>query len=116
VIDADALPIHPAARAHFETRGDDALLRALTAGDDYELLFAVRPRTRRRLAEAGRNGGVPITRIGQCTDDRAVLLRRGGVVTPVPEGYSHFARLQGSRAVDPTGSRSIDPNGSRSDA
>jgi thiamine-monophosphate kinase len=89
-IDANALPIDPAARAYFDARGQDAVLQALTAGDDYELLLAVRPRTRRRLAEAERRGGVPLTRIGQCTDDRAVLLRRGSDVTPVPEGYSHF--------------------------
>ena len=37
---------------------------ALTGGDDYELLFAVRPRTRGRLAAATRHGGVPLTRIG----------------------------------------------------
>jgi thiamine-monophosphate kinase len=89
-IDANALPIDPAARAYFDARGQDAVLQTLTAGDDYELLLAVRPRTRRRLAEAERRGGVPLTRIGQCTDDRAVLLRRGSDVTPVPEGYSHF--------------------------
>jgi thiamine-monophosphate kinase len=99
VIDADALPIDAAARAHFEARGQDPILQALSAGDDYELLFTVRPRTRRRLAEAERRGGVPITRVGQCTGDRAVLLRRGTDVTPVAEGYSHFARLKGSRSV-----------------
>jgi thiamine-monophosphate kinase len=99
VIDADALPIDAAARAHFEARGQDPVLQALSAGDDYELLFTVRPRTRRRLAEAERRGGVPITRVGQCTGDRAVLLRRGSDVTPVAEGYSHFARLKGSRSV-----------------
>jgi thiamine-monophosphate kinase len=97
-IDADALPIDPSARAHFEACGQDAVLQALIAGDDYELLFAVRPRTRRRLAEAERRAGVPITRIGGCTDDRAVLLRRGTEITPVPEGYTHFARLKGSRS------------------
>jgi len=99
VIDADALPIDAAVRAHFEARGQDPVLQALSAGDDYELLFTVRPRTRRRLAEAERRGGVPITCVGQCTGDRAVLLRRGSDVTPVAEGYSHFARLKGSRSV-----------------
>ena len=98
VIDAAALPIEAAARAHFEARGQDAVLQALSAGDDYELLFAVRPRTRRRLAEAERRGGVPITRVGQCTGDRGVLLRRGADVSAMPEGYSHFARLKGSRS------------------
>jgi thiamine-monophosphate kinase len=98
-IDADALPIDPATRAHFDASGQDAVIEALTGGDDYELLFTVRPRTRRRLAAAMRRGGVALTRIGQCTEDRAVLLRRGSTITPVPDGYSHFARLKGSRSV-----------------
>jgi thiamine-monophosphate kinase len=97
-IDADALPIDPAARAHFDASGQDAVIEALTGGDDYELLFTVRPRTRRRLAAAMRRGGVALTRIGQCTEDRAVLLRRGSAITPVPDGFSHFARLKGSRS------------------
>src|SRR5207302_10580603 len=49
-IDADALPIDAAARALIASRGEDPILHAIAGGDDYELLFAVRPRTRRRRA------------------------------------------------------------------
>ena len=50
-IDAAALPIDPGRRAPCSTRGgEDPVVEALTGGDDYELLFAVRPRTQRRLA------------------------------------------------------------------
>lgn len=98
VIDAEALPIDPDARRWFEARpvGDhtDPLLQALTGGDDYELLFAVRPRLRRRLQAARQHGQVPITRVGVCTAGGAVLLRRGagGSATdqPMPPGYRHF--------------------------
>jgi thiamine-monophosphate kinase len=90
-VDAETLPIEPAARAHFEARSEDPAARAITGGDDYELLFTVRPRTRRRLKAAAQHGGVAITRIGECTGDRAVVLRRGGDVAPVPGGFSHFA-------------------------
>jgi thiamine-monophosphate kinase len=90
-IEADALPIDPAAKARFDARGDDSVRAAICGGDDYELLFTVRPRTRRRLTAAERHGGAPLTRIGACTADRAVLLQRGGASMPVPEGYSHFA-------------------------
>ena len=46
-IDADALPIDPAARAFFEARGERRRsIEALTGGDDYELLFT-RPAARR---------------------------------------------------------------------
>ncbi|HKB12268.1 MAG TPA: thiamine-phosphate kinase [Vicinamibacterales bacterium] len=90
-VDAEALPIAPAARALFESAGDDPVVRAMIGGDDYELLFTVRPRTRRRLQAAVQRGGIAITRIGECTSDRAVVLRRGGSVAPVPAGYTHFA-------------------------
>jgi len=94
VIDADALPIDPGVRAWFEERGIDPVTEALTAGDDYELLVTVRPRTGRRLAAAMRCG-VPLTRIGRCTESRATLLRvrNGGTVTEaeLPSGgYDHF--------------------------
>ncbi len=94
VIDADALPIDPAVRAWFEERGLDPVAEAMTAGDDYELLVTVRPRTGRRLAAAKR-GDVPLTRIGTCTEGRTVLLRvRTGSTSTERElpraGYDHF--------------------------
>ena len=93
-IDADAFPIDPAARAFFEARGLDPVAEALTGGDDYELLFAARPKARRRLAAAAERGDVPLTRIGTCTDDTVLVMRRcvDGVVRheSIPMGFSHF--------------------------
>jgi thiamine-monophosphate kinase len=92
-IDADALPIEPAARAWFEAHGADAVDAAVAGGDDYELLFAVRPKQRRRLADASRHAGVTVTRIGVCTPERGTLvMRRDGVDRPIPPGYDHFGR------------------------
>ena len=94
IIDADALPIEPEARAWFDGRSPDATTAAITGGDDYELLFTVRPRTRGRLKAAARGGDTPLTRIGVCTADRAVVLRCGAGAQagdrPMPSGYSHF--------------------------
>jgi thiamine-monophosphate kinase len=96
--DAAALPIDPAARAFFEARGLDPVVEALAGGDDYELLIASRPRAKRRLAGAARHGGVALTCIGRCTAERGVTLQRaGGGAEPLPPGYRHFARRQGSR-------------------
>jgi len=91
-IDAEALPIDAAARVFFEAHGGDAVIEALTGGDDYELLLAARPRMRRRLAAAASHGDVPLTRIGRCTGDRAVTLQRGAPLEaqPMPRGYHHF--------------------------
>jgi thiamine-monophosphate kinase len=92
VIDADALPIDPVAAAVFQTLGLDAVTESITGGDDYELLVAVRPRARGRLSAAMRHGGTPLTRIGVCTGEPAVVLRRGGVDAVLPRaGYAHFA-------------------------
>jgi thiamine-monophosphate kinase len=94
IIEADALPIEPSARAWFRERSADALAGALSGGDDYELLLAVRPKARRRLAEVTRHSGLPLTRIGTCTADRAVLVRCGAGEhkkdRPLSGGYSHF--------------------------
>jgi thiamine-monophosphate kinase len=99
-IDGDALPIEAAARTVFAARGGDAVVEAMRGGDDYELLIAVRPRTQRRLAEAIRRGGVPLTRIGRCTAERGITVRRAHVTSAVelPQGFSHFASVKGSRS------------------
>lgn len=90
IVEAGDLPIDPEARRWFESRGAEPVREAISGGDDYELLVAVRPRTRGRLAAALRHGGVALTRIGVCTPDGGALLRRGGATEPVPRGYTHF--------------------------
>jgi thiamine-monophosphate kinase len=91
IIHAETLPIDPAGREWFESDGRDALAGCM-ASDDYELLVATRPRQRGRFAAALRRQDVPLTRIGICTPDRAVVLRQNGADTPLPRGYSHFGR------------------------
>ena len=93
-IDATALPIDPGARAFFEARGQEPVVEALTGGDDYELLIAVRPRTQRRLTAAMQRGRVVLTRIGRCTAERGITLRGAGVPSidagALPNGFTHF--------------------------
>jgi thiamine-monophosphate kinase len=91
-IDSSLLPIDPAARSFFEAQRLDPVEASLEA-DDYELLVTVRPRGRGRLAAAIRHGGAPLTRIGRCTEDRAITIRHSGTeATPaaLPTGYTHF--------------------------
>jgi thiamine-monophosphate kinase len=94
ILEADAIPVDPGARAWFEPRGDDLMLAALTGGDDYELMFTIRPRSRGRLRTVAAHSGVPITCIGVCTAERGVRLRRivGGtsVEQSLPPGFCHF--------------------------
>src|ERR1700704_2121038 len=94
IIDADALPIEPLARAWFEQQAADPTAATITGGDDYELLFTVRPRTRNRLKAARQHGDTALTRIGIRTADRTVVLRCAAGAQagdrPIPPGYSHF--------------------------
>src|SRR5262249_15074702 len=57
-------------------RGKDRVSAAFAGGEDYELLFTVRPVWRGRLrAVARRAGDLPITKIGVVTRDTRLILR-----------------------------------------
>lgn len=92
IIDAAAIPIEAAATARLARDDRDPLTAALTAGDDYELLFTVRPRLRNRLRTVLRQTDTTITRIGVCTTGPGVLLNRGDRSDPMPSGFTHFHR------------------------
>jgi thiamine-monophosphate kinase len=89
-VDAASLPIDPAAREAFGGGTADAVAESITRGDDYELLFTVRPRLSSRLRSVCRHSDVPLTKIGVCTPGSSLMLRRPGGDEPVPPGYSHF--------------------------
>ena len=100
-VDSSLLPIDPAARAFFEAQRLDPVEASLEV-DDYELLVTVRPRARGRLAAAIRHGGAPLTRIGRCTEDRAITIRHSGTeatATALPTGYTHFRPIDKLRVV-----------------
>jgi thiamine-monophosphate kinase len=81
-IDADLLPVHPAA----------TLEQALNGGEDYELLFTAQESARVPRAIAG----VPLTRIGRIVKrgrGRATITMRNaaGSISLIPAGWQHFA-------------------------
>jgi thiamine-monophosphate kinase len=90
-IDAGALPVSDEARAWHAAAGTDWLATALGGGDDYELLFTVRPRHRGRLRGARRRiGDLPITRIGVVTRGADLLVRDASGCRALPHGFEHF--------------------------
>jgi thiamine-monophosphate kinase len=90
-IDASALPIHPGAARWFLARGEDAVSACLSGGDDYELLFARSNRARGRLRLVERQArGLRLTRIGELTSDRGLVVERRGTTEPLPDGFVHF--------------------------
>jgi thiamine-monophosphate kinase len=91
LIDADVLPIHPAASEWFSTRGTDPVTASISGGDDYELLVGVPPKRRGRLRHVlQQSRGVPLTRIGELTEDPSIVLKRDGRRERLPPGYVHF--------------------------
>ncbi len=91
VIDAGALPVDNEASRWAGLRGRDPITAAIAGGDDYELLFTVRPSHRGRLRGARQAmGQLPITRIGVVTKGQDLVLRTAGGDRPLPDGFEHF--------------------------
>jgi thiamine-monophosphate kinase len=90
-VDAETVPIDPAARAWFERQGRDPVHESVAGGDDYELLFTVSPRCQGRLRAVARlTRGLALTRIGTVTRDGGLVLRRGGRDEALPASFAHF--------------------------
>jgi len=90
-IDAASLPIAAGVREWHASHGANAIDTALSGGDDYELLFTVRPSQRGRLRSVRRQlGELPITKIGVVTRGCRVRLSGDGPDREFPAGYEHF--------------------------
>ena len=90
-LDAAALPIGDDVRGWHEAQGVDVIDAAIGGGDDYELLFTVRPAHRGRLRNVLKSlGGLPVTRIGVVTKERQLTIRADAGDRPLPEGFDHF--------------------------
>jgi thiamine-monophosphate kinase len=91
VVDAAAVPIHPGAAAWASRTGGEALPLALAGGEDYELLFAVSPRQRRKfLAAARAYRGLMLTSVGRLRREPGHWLSRMGQLEPLGSGFVHF--------------------------
>ena len=88
-VEAESLPLDAISRAG-PLAGADPLSLALDGGEDFELLFTVRPRDARRLPK--HVGGVAATHVGVVTDEpgRVVLVDGGRESVLEAEGYRHF--------------------------
>lgn len=89
ILDADRIPVSAAATQH-ATANRSALDRALSDGEDFELLFAVSPADGQRL-ETFWHDETTITRIGQITAEPGCWLkgRAGQLVALPPLGWTH---------------------------
>jgi thiamine-monophosphate kinase len=89
-IDASRIPIDPPVTSLCGRRALDPLLLALHGGEDFELLFTIRPRDLSWLPRG--MGGVPVTYIGDVTDEpgRIRISEGSRIWTLEPKGFMHF--------------------------
>ena len=92
VIDAARLPIDHVVKEICGRRALDPLMLALHGGEDFELLFTVKPENAVRLP--ARVDGVSITRIGEIRDAaEGVQIAEGSRTWELkPGGWEHFAK------------------------
>ena len=91
VVELEALPLSPAARAIVE--GEPGVrARLAAAGDDYELLFAAPADAAETIANLSLRLGVPVTRIGRIDVGTGVRLFNadGHQIALEDTGYRHF--------------------------
>jgi thiamine-monophosphate kinase len=87
-IDASLVPLHRASRKLW---GNEAIVRAATSGDDYEIAFTAAPRACARIAAAAKKAKVRVTQIGAVREGHGVrLLDTDRPVTVDRSGYTHF--------------------------
>ncbi|MBI4716104.1 MAG: hypothetical protein HY760_09260 [Nitrospirae bacterium] len=92
-IDSRKLPLSPALRRAVSRLDHDPVHYALSGGEDYEILFTVRPGKVRAVEVLGKEGGTRMTRIGEIMEAReglTVLDSKGKVQKVKPEGFDHF--------------------------
>jgi thiamine-monophosphate kinase len=88
VVDLEALPLHPLARAAGLPEG---LTMALSGGDDYALCFTVPARARVALDSVSAGWAGPLARIGRIRAEAGLEWRRDGRPVPAPgAGWDHF--------------------------
>jgi thiamine-monophosphate kinase len=89
-IDAAAIPRSDALRA-FWGDGEAAIVRAATAGDDYQVAFTASSSNRDAVMTAAHDASVTVTRIGVAEAGEGITLLQGDRPLAVPQaGYRHF--------------------------
>ena len=88
---ADGVPISAAGRRAMAA-GKVQIGHLLTAGDDYELIFAIAAKDEPKLARIANVTGVKATKIGHITRCQGVIVRdaQGNALDLARGGYQHF--------------------------
>ena len=97
IVDRAEIPVHPLVEKFAAHRGRDVDDFVLYGGEDFELLFTVRPQGWERVRRALKRVGTRVTQIGRVAEGRGVFIQRNGKTLPLPDrGYEHFKTKRGS--------------------
>jgi len=90
-IHASQIPVADCVSVAAGTTAVDPLSLALNGGEEYELLFTVRPDNHQQAAVLAQSAGARITEIGEIVAEKRLSLDRNGVIESVPAlGYQHL--------------------------
>ena len=93
-IDAAAIPISEPAQRWLQTQSDQGagLRRLFSAGDDYEVLFCVAPRSEETIVDMAARAGVLVTKIGMVSPGRDAAIKGpdGKLMGLAIAGWAHF--------------------------
>ncbi len=78
VINLDYLPLHPGAEIHAVKNKKPAEEAALYGGEDFELLFTVKPGQKKKFLEFSLKEKMPVFEVGRITRGRGVYLLKDG--------------------------------------
>lgn len=93
-IDAAAIPLSEPAQRWLQTQSDQTagLRRLFSAGDDYEVLFCVAPRSEQIVLDMAARANIQVTRIGAVAPGQDVAIRGpdGKLMGLAVAGWAHF--------------------------
>ncbi len=91
VVDRAKIPEHPPVRKFAARHGFGVDDFVLFGGEDFELLFTVRPQGWERVRRALKRVGTAATQIGIATRGKGVFIQSDGKMLVLPDrGYEHF--------------------------
>lgn len=101
-VHADRLPVLASTSRAARLLDRDPIAAALHGGEEYELLFAARPRDERGVFALGKRLGLGVTAIGRVLPRRdgvSVLDAEGRRAPLVPQSWEHFSPQQAGRSL-----------------
>ena len=72
--------------------GEETVVHASTAGDDYEIAFTAPASMCRQIAEAANSCGIPVTEIGRVEEGAGTVFvdKSGREISVAQKGFRHF--------------------------